>query len=222
MAVATARLPKSQAGTSSGEDSNQVTYLALPNDLDEDEDMPDDEPGNPDMPTKGNPLKSGSNRGISLSGHCTWKSALTPTLPSESGLRTNTTRHVSECADVKTGAKLETGVCGGRDGTSSLPVFRTPSQCGPCTYSEKVSGESLVTQEQMEVVTPLKTEVWKHAHTFILPTFYPTRPASGCHAVRFCPRLSSRQRMGVTLNSPTKGQVEVVQLNCCDMTINCK
>jgi len=138
MAVATARLPKSQAGTSSGEDSNQVTYLALPNDLDEDEDMPDDEPGNPDMPTKGNPLKSGSNRGISLSGHCTWKSALTPTLPSEGGLRTNTTRHVSECADVKSGAKLETGVCGGRDGTSSLPVFRTPSQCGPCTYSENI------------------------------------------------------------------------------------
>jgi len=46
--------------------------------------------------------------------------------------------------------------------------------------------------------------------------------AFGCHAVRFCPRTSSRRRMGVTLNSPTKGRVEVVQLNCCDTTINWK
>ena len=110
MAVATARLPKSQAGTSSGEDSNQVTYLALPNDLDEDEDMPDDEPGNPDMPTKGNPLKSGSNRGISLSGHCTGKSAVTPTLPSKRGMRATTARNVSECADVKCSSKIQKGV----------------------------------------------------------------------------------------------------------------
>ena len=47
-------------------------------------------------------------------------------------------------------------------------------------------------------------------------------PLSGCHAVRFCPRTSSRRRMGVTINSPTKGRVEVVQLNCCDTTINWK
>ena len=32
-------------------------------------------------------------------------------------------------------------------------------------------------------------------------TFYPTRPASGCHAIRFCPKTSSRRRMGATLNS---------------------
>ena len=51
----------------------------------------------------------------------------------------------------------------------------------------------------MGKVTPLKTEVWKHTHTFTSHTFYPMRPASGCHAVRFCPRTSSRRRMGVTL-----------------------
>jgi len=71
-------------------------------------------------------------------------------------------------------------------------------------------------------VTPLKTEVWKHTHTFIRHAFYPTCPASGCHAVRFCPRTSNRRRMGVTSNSPTKGRVEVVQLNCCYTTINWK
>jgi len=40
-------------GTSSEEDSDQVTNLTLPDDLDKDEDMSDDEPGNPDMLTKG-------------------------------------------------------------------------------------------------------------------------------------------------------------------------
>jgi len=62
-------------------------------------------------------------------------------------MMTTTTRHVSECADVETSVKLEKGVCRGRDGTSSLPVFRTPSQRGPCIYSEKVYGESHVLQE---------------------------------------------------------------------------
>jgi len=62
-------------------------------------------------------------------------------------MRTNTVRHVPECADVKTSAKLEKGVRRGRDGTLSLPVFQTPSQRGPCMYSEKVSGESHVTQD---------------------------------------------------------------------------
>jgi len=75
---------------------------------------------------------------------------------------------------------------------------------------------------EMGEVTPLKTEVWKHTHTFTSRTFYTTRPASGCHAVRCCPRTSCRRSMGVTLNCPTKGRVEVVQLNCCDTTINWK
>jgi len=40
-------------GTDSGDDSDEVIDLTLLNDPDEDEDMSDDEPGNPDMPTKG-------------------------------------------------------------------------------------------------------------------------------------------------------------------------
>jgi len=71
-------------------------------------------------------------------------------------------------------------------------------------------------------VTPLKTEVWEHTHTFTSHTFYPTHPASGCHAVRFYARTSICRRIRVTLNSPTKGRVEVVQLNFCDTTINRK
>jgi len=74
----------------------------------------------------------------------------------------------------------------------------------------------------MGEVTPLKTEVWKHTHTYTSHAFYSTRSASGCHAVRLCPGTSSRRRMGVTLNSPTKGRVEVVQLKCCDTRINWK
>ena len=173
-------------------------------------------------PSQKTPWQSGSPRGFSLSGHCTGKSAVMPTPASKRGIKANTARHVSKCADVKTNAKLEKGVRRGWNGTSSFPVFRTHSQRGPCIYSEKVSDESQVTQEQMERVTPLKTEVWKHTHTCILHTFYPTRPASGCHAVRFCPRTSSHRRMWVTSNSPTKGRVEVIQLNCCYTTINWK
>jgi len=40
-------------GPSSGEDLDEVTDLTLPDDLDGDEVMSDDEAGNPDMPTKG-------------------------------------------------------------------------------------------------------------------------------------------------------------------------
>ena len=98
-------------------------------------------------PSNPNPLERGSNRGISLSGHCTGKSAVTPTLPSKCGMRATTARNVSECADVKWSAKIENGVRKGRDRTSSLPVFRTSSQHEPCKYCEKVSGESHVTQE---------------------------------------------------------------------------
>ena len=72
----------------------------------------------------------------------------------------------------------------------------------------------------MGEVTPLKTEVWKHTHKFTSRTFYPTRAASGCHAIRFCPSTSSHRRMGATLNSPTKGRVEELQLRCCDTTLN--
>ena len=39
--------------TDSGDDSEEMTELTLPNDPDEDEDMSDDELGNPDMHTKG-------------------------------------------------------------------------------------------------------------------------------------------------------------------------
>ena len=75
---------------------------------------------------------------------------------------------------------------------------------------------------EMGEVTPLKTEVWKHTHTFTSRTFYTTRPASGCHAVRCCPRTSNHRRMGVSLNCPTQGRVEVLRLNYCDTTINWK
>ena len=63
------------------------------------------------------------------------------------GTRATTARNVLECTNVKWHTKIEKGVCRGRDGTSSLLVFRTLSQRGPCTYSEKVSGESHVTRE---------------------------------------------------------------------------
>jgi len=166
-------------------------------------------------PSNPNPLKRGLNRGILLSGHCTGKSAVTPTLPSKRGLRATTTpwRNVSECADVKCSYKIEKGVRRGWDGTSSLPVFRTSSQRGPFKYSEKEPCHP----REMGEVKPLRTEVWRRTHTFTSHTLYPTRAASGCHVVRFCCR-----RMGATLNSPTKGRVEVVQLNCssCDTTIN--
>ena len=44
----------------------------------------------------------------------------------------NTARHILECADVKSSAMLEKGVRRGRHGTSSLPIFRTPSQRRLC------------------------------------------------------------------------------------------
>jgi len=82
------------------------------------------------------------------------KSAVMPTPASKHGMRANRERHVFECADLKTSAKIEKAVHRGRDGASSLPVFRTPSQHGPCTYSEKVSGESHVTQMSVESHAP--------------------------------------------------------------------
>ena len=97
-------------------------------------------------PSKKTPSQSGSPRGLALSGHCTGKSTVMPTPASKRGMRANTVKHVSECADVKAAAKLEKGVRRGRDGTSCLPVFRTQSQGGPCIYSDKASGESHVTQ----------------------------------------------------------------------------
>jgi len=96
---------------------------------------------------------------------------------------------------------------------------------------EKVESPSLPRIKGQINLPGMPTSFWissahhatmKHTHTFTSHTFYPTRPASRCHAVRFCPRTSSRRRMGVTLNSPTKGRVEVVQLNFCDTTINWK
>jgi len=75
-------------------------------------------------------MKCGSNQGISLSGHCIGKSAVTPTL-----LRANAAWNVSECADVKWSAMIGKGVRRGWDGTSSLPVFQKSSQRGPCKYS---------------------------------------------------------------------------------------
>ena len=66
------------------------------------------------------------------------KSEVMPTLASKRGMRANTARHVLECTDVKTNAKLGRGMRKGRDGTSSLLVFRTPSQRRPCIHFEKV------------------------------------------------------------------------------------
>ena len=125
-------------------------------------------------PSNPNPFKRGSNRGISLSGHCTGKSALAPTLPSKCGMRATTARNVSECADVKWSAKIEKGVRRGRDPTSSLLVFRTSSQRGLCKYCEKVSGESHFIQEphQMGGHTSenrgVRTYTYIHI-TYILP-----------------------------------------------------
>jgi len=61
-------------------------------------------------PSNPNPLKHGSSRGISLSGHCTGNSVVTPTLPSKRSMRATTTWNVSECADVKCGDKIQKGV----------------------------------------------------------------------------------------------------------------
>ena len=127
-------------------------------------------------PSKRKSSQSGLPRGFSLSGHCTGKSAVMPTPASKRGIKANTARHVSKCADVKTNAKLEKGVRRGRDGMSSLPAFRTPSQGRPCIYSEKASGES----HEMGEVKPLKTEIWKHTHTFILNILFTQRvPPAG-------------------------------------------
>ena len=54
---------------------------------------------------------------------------------------------------------------------------------------------------------------WKHTHTIILYSFQPTRLASECYAIGYGPKKSTHRRIGVTTNSPTKGQVEMVQLN---------
>jgi len=61
---------------------------------------------------------------------------------------------------VETSVKPEKGVRRGRNCTSSLPVFRTSSQRGPCVYSKKVYGESHVTQEgDMAPYGSINTEV---------------------------------------------------------------
>ena len=54
---------------------------------------------------------------------------------------------------------------------------------------------------------------WKHTHTIILYTFQPTQLASECYAIGYGPNKSTHRRIGVTTNSPTKGRVEMVQLN---------
>jgi len=74
--------------------------------------------------TGADPSQSGLNRGISLSGHCTGKSAVMPTLASKRGMRANTARHVSKCANVKLVPSLER-VCSG------VETARRP-----CWYSE--------------------------------------------------------------------------------------
>jgi len=177
-------------------------------------------------PQRKPPSQSGSPRGLSLSGHCTGKSAVMPAPASKRCMNASTARHVWDCADVKTSAKFEKGVRRGILNTlTTWAVY--------CKYSEHSHNMGRVfifkkclvramSPKKMGGVTPLKIEVWKHTHTFILHTLYPTRPASRCHAVRFCPRTSSRRRIGVTTNSPTKNRVEVVQLNSCYTTINWK
>jgi len=98
-------------------------------------------------------------------------------------------------------------------------TFRTQFRRGPCTCSEKLYDESHFTKDQRGEVTILKTEVWKHMHTFKLHTFYPTRLASEWYAVWYCPRKPTHRKIRVTTNSLTKGRVEVVQLNCYHKTI---
>jgi len=123
-------------------------------------------------PSNPNPLKRGSSRGISLSGRCTGKSVVKPTLPSKCGMRATKTRNVSECADVKCSDKIQKGVRRGWDGTSSLPVFWTSSQRGPFKYSEKVSSESHVTKRDGAGHTSENRGVETYAYihiTYILP-----------------------------------------------------
>jgi len=174
-----------------------------------------------DATLKENPSQSGLHRGLSLSGHCNGKSEVMPTPASKSSMRANTARHVSECADVNTSASLKRA-CAGVE-TARRPYW----------YSEhrpNVDRVYILRKCLVRAMSP-KTDRGGHTsesrgventHTFILHTFYPTRPASWCHALRFCPRTTSRRRLGVTTNSPTKSRVEVVQLNYCYTTINWK
>jgi len=101
-------------------------------------------------------------------------------------------------------------------------VFRTQSQRGPRTCSEKVSCESHVAKDQRGGVAILKTEVWKHMHIFILNISSNMSRQRVARNMVLSQKKSSRRRIGVTTNSPAKGRVEVVQLNCYFKTINWK
>jgi len=70
-------------------------------------------------PSKTNTSQSGSPRGLLPSDHCTGNSAVMPTPASKHRMRTNTRRYASDCADMKTSAKLEKGLRMGQDCRSS-------------------------------------------------------------------------------------------------------
>ena len=70
-------------------------------------------------PSKTNPSQGGLPRRLSLSDYCTGKSVVMPTPASKCRMRANTRRYASECADMKTSAKLEKGGRRGRDYRSS-------------------------------------------------------------------------------------------------------
>ena len=103
----------------------------------------------------------------------------------------------------------------------------------PCRYSEhrpNVGRLSILRKCLLRVMSPKrdgaghtseKRSVETYAYiqiTYILPNACRQQVSRRT----ILSRTSSHRRMGATLNSPTKGRVEVVQLSCCDTTINWK
>ena len=66
-----------------------------------------------DATLKEKPLAEWLARRLPLLGHCTGKSAVMPAPASKRCMSASTTRHVWDCADVKTSANFEKGVCRG-------------------------------------------------------------------------------------------------------------
>jgi len=94
-------------------------------------------------------------------------------------------------ANMKISAKFEKGVRRGRD--YRLSRIRWHSEHSPNVGRVLVLGQcvvikSYVTKDQRGGATILKTELWKHTHTFILHILDPMRLASEWYAVWYRPR----------------------------------
>jgi len=92
----------------------------------------------------------------------------------------------------------------------------TPPGVGRLYGLQKVSGECQTTEEERGGVhcNPVKTEVWTHAHTFIVwwyvHTFQPMRPGTRWHAAAQVQEGLVTEGKGATTCSPKMGRVEVV------------